>query len=103
MQNFGDPTRELYGIFEKGLLWFLVGERLRLRSNVELFMRRIKVSELNSWNVRRLAQLTSSELVWIVQQHVLSVRFRRIERLKIFLGTNVDLHMRRIKQMIMYI
>ena len=61
MQNFGDPTRELYGIFEKGLLWFLVGERLRLRSNVELFMRRIKVSELNSWKVRRLAQLTSSE------------------------------------------
>ena len=75
IQNFGDPTRVLYGIFVKGLLKFLVGERLRLRSNVELLTRRIKVSELNSWNVRRLTQLSSSEWVWIVQQQVVSVRF----------------------------
>ena len=29
--------------------------------NVELYMRRTKLSELNSWKVRRLAQLSSSE------------------------------------------
>ena len=49
-----------------------------------------------SWKVRRLAQLSSSEWVWIVQ-HVLSVGFRRIERLKIVFKTNFDLHMRRTK------
>ena len=43
------------------------------RPNVELFMGRTKLS---SWKVWRLAQLSSSEWVWIVQ-HVLSVCFRR--------------------------
>ena len=63
---------------------------LRTRPNVELFMRRTKPSELNSWKGRRLAQLSSSE-------HVLSVCIRRIKRKlqKRFPGTNVDLHMRR--------
>ena len=53
-------------------------------------------SELSSWEVRRLAQLSLSEWVWIVQ-HVLSVCFRRVERLNIVSGTNVNLHMRRTK------
>ena len=66
------------------------------RPNVELFMRRTKLNELRSWKFRRLAQLSSSEWVWIVQ-HVLSDFFRRIERLKIVSGTNVDLYMRRTK------
>ena len=49
----------------------------------EIFMRWTKFSELSSWNVWRLPQLSSSEWVWIVQ-HVPSVYFRRIkERLKI--------------------
>ena len=55
-----------------------------------------RLSELSSWKVRRLAQLKSSQWVWIVQ-HVLSVSFRRIQRLKIVSGTNVELHMRRTK------
>ena len=41
---------------------------LRPRPNVELFMRRTKLSESRWWKVRRLAQLSSSEWVWIVQQ-----------------------------------
>ena len=52
--------------------------------------------ELSSWKVRRLAQLRSPEGVWIVQ-HVLSVCFRRIERLRIVSETNVDPHMQRTK------
>ena len=49
----------------------------------EIFMRWTKISELSSWKVWRLLQLSSSEWVWIVP-HVLSVCFRRIkERLKI--------------------
>ena len=68
---------------------------LRPRRNVELFMRQTKLVELSSWKVRRLAQLlSSSEWVCIVQ-HVLFVCFRRIKRLKIVSGTNVDLHMQR--------
>ena len=59
-------------------------------------MRLTKLSELSSWKVRRLAQLSSSEWVWIVQ-HVLSVCYRRMERLTIVSGTNVELHMRRTK------
>ena len=54
-------------------------------------MRRIRLRELSSWKV--LAQLSLSEWVWIAQ-HVLSVCFRRIERLKIVAGKNVDVHMR---------
>ena len=42
-------------------------QTLRPRPNVELFMRRTKLSELRSWKVRRLAQLSSSEWVWIEQ------------------------------------
>ena len=61
---------------------------VRPRPNVELFMRRTKLSESRSWKVRRLAQLSSSEWVWI----------RRIEALKIACRTNVDLHMRQAKQ-----
>ena len=57
--------------------------------NVELFMRGTKLGELSLWNVRRLAQLSSSEWVWIVR-HVLSVY-------KIDSGANVDLRMRRNK------
>ena len=45
---------------------------LRPSSNVKLFIRRVKYSELSSWKVRRLPKLTSSaEWVWIIQ-HVLS-------------------------------
>ena len=66
---------------------------IRPRAKLELFLRRTKLSELSSWKVRRLAQLSSSEWVWIVQ-HVLSVCFRRIERLKIVFGTNVFFTMR---------
>ena len=63
----------------------------------EIFMRWTKLSELSSWKVWRLAQLSSSEWVWIVQ-HVLSVCFRRIkERLKIVSRTNVHPHMQRTK------
>ena len=67
--------------------------KLRLGPNGELF---IRLSELRSWNVRRLAQLSSSEWVSIVQ-HVLSVCFRWMRRLKIVSETNFDLHMRRTK------
>ena len=42
-------------------------QALRPTSNVELFMRRTKLSELRSWKVWRLAQLSSSEWVWIEQ------------------------------------
>ena len=56
------------------------------RPNVELFMRRTKLSELISLKIRRLAQLRSSERVWIVK-HVLSVCFTRIERPEIVSGT----------------
>ena len=66
---------------------------IRPRAKLELFLRRTKLSELSSWKVRRLAQLSSSEWVWIVQ-HVLSVCFRRIERQKIVFGTNVFFTMR---------
>ena len=52
---------------------------LRPWPNVELFMRRTKLSELSSWKVPPLAQVSSSEWVSIVQ-HVLSVCFRRLER-----------------------
>ena len=52
----------------------------------------------SSWNVRRLAQLSPSEWVWIVQHpDVLSVCFRRIEHLKIVFETNFDPHMQRTK------
>ena len=65
--------------------------------NVELFMRRTKLSELSSWKVPRLAQLSSSEQVRIVP-HVLSVCFRaRIERLKVVSGQTSIFHMRRNK------
>ena len=64
---------------------------LRPRPNVELFMRRTKLTELSKWKVQRLAQLSSSEWVWIVQK-VLPIGFKRIERLKIVsAGTNVDI------------
>lgn len=46
------------------------------RPDVELFIRRTKLSELISLKIRRLAQLRSSERVWIVK-HVLSVCFQR--------------------------
>ena len=39
----------------------------RPRTNVEIFVRLTKLSQLSSWNVRRLAQSSSSEWVWIVQ------------------------------------
>ena len=83
----------------RGTNWRLplpMNVNLRTRLNVELCMRRTKLSELSSWKVSRLAQLSSSEWVWIVQ-HVLSVYFRRTERLKIVSGTNVDLQMWRTK------
>ena len=47
-----------------------------VQTNVEVFMRRTKLSELIPRNVRRLAQLGSSERVSIVQ-HALSVRDKR--------------------------
>ena len=53
-------------------------------------MRKFVKSESTSGSVIK----SSSE--WIIQQ-VLSVRFRRIERLKIVSGTNVDLHVRETK------
>ncbi len=58
--------------------------------NVELHVKRTKLSELSSWLVRRLTQLSSSD--WIkIDQQVLSVCFSRIERVKIDCGRNVDL------------
>ena len=48
---------------------------LRPRPNVGLFMRQTKLGELSSRKVWRLAQLSSSEWVWVVQR-VLSVCFR---------------------------
>ena len=62
------------------------------RPNVELFMIRTKLSALGSWKVRRLAQLI--KFVWTsLDRPTRSVRSRRIERLKIVSGTNVDLQM----------
>ena len=69
---------------------------VRIRA-FQTFMRWTKLSELSSWKVWRLPQLSWSEWVWIVQ-HVLPVCFRRIKkRLKIVSRTNVDPHMRRTK------
>ena len=65
-----------------------LGEDITSRPNVQLFIRRTKLCELSSWKVRWLAQLSSSE--W-----VLSLCFRRTERLKIVSEKSVDLHMRR--------
>ena len=65
-----------------------LGKDIRPMPNVQLFIRRTKLCELSSWKVRCLLQLSSSE--W-----VLSLCLRRIERLKIVSGKNVDLHMRR--------
>ena len=63
---------------------------LRPRPNVELFMRRTKLSESISWKFRLMAQLISSqEWVWIVQ-HVPSVSASDGQKL-------IDLHMRRTK------
>ena len=80
------------------ILTFGCTRRMSLRPNVELFMRATKVTEWSSWKVRRLAQLSSTEWVWIVQ-HVLSVPFcfRRTERLKIVYARKVNLHRRRTK------
>ena len=50
---------------------------LGLGQTSNFFMRRTKLSKLSSWKARRLTQLSSSELVWIVQ-NVLSVCFRGI-------------------------
>ena len=77
-----------------------MNQTLGPKPNVEIFMRRTKLIELTSWKV--LAQLSSCEWVWIVQ-HVLSVCSRRIERLKIVSGTNVDFHMRRSKLIIKHV
>ena len=77
-----------------------MNQTLSPKPNVEIFMRRTKLIELTSWKV--LAQLSSSEWIWIVQ-HVLSVCSRRIERLKIVSGTNVDFHMRRFKLIIKHV
>ena len=79
-----------------------MNQTLGPKPNVEIFMRRTKLIELTSWKVRRLAQLSSSEWIWIVQ-HVLFVCSRRIERLKIVSGTNVDFHMRRTKLTIKHV
>ena len=60
---------------------------LRPRPNVELFMRRTKLSE---FKVHESSTSTSGS-VWIVQMNTF---YRRIERLKIVFGTNFDLYMR---------
>ena len=73
-------------------VWNLKNSGLVQTSNFS----RDEPSELSSWKVRRLAQLSLSEWVWIVQ-HVLSVCFRRIERVKIVSETNDNLHMRRTR------
>ena len=67
---------------------------LRPRPNFELFMKRTiwwVYTELNSWKDRRLAQLSSSYKKMSLDRPTRSVR------LKIFSGTNVDLHMWRTK------
>ena len=61
---------------------------LRPGLNVELFMRRTKLSESRWWKVRRLARVRLNEF---------GSSRRWTERLKIVSGTNVDLHMRRTK------
>ena len=60
---------------------------LRPRPNVELFMRRTKLSE---FKVHESSTSTSGS-VWIVHMNMF---YRRIERLKIVFGTNFDLYMR---------
>ena len=50
---------------------------LGLGQTSNFFMRRTKLSKLSSWKARRQTQLSSSELVWIVQ-NVLFVCFRGI-------------------------
>ena len=52
--------------------------KLRRRSNVELFRRQTKLSELSWWKIRHLAHLSSSEWVAIIQR-VLPVCFRRMD------------------------
>ena len=54
--------------------------KLRRRSDVELFRRQTKLSELSSWKIRHPAHLSSSEWVVIVQR-VLSVCFRKMDML----------------------
>ena len=54
---------------------------LKPKPNVELFMRRTKLSVLNSWNVRRLAIIIN----WAIN---LSVCLKRIEILNIVFRTN---------------
>ena len=60
---------------------------LRSRPNVELFMRRTKLSEFKVIE----SSTSTSGSVWIVQMNTF---YRRIERLKIVFGTNFDLYMR---------
>ena len=67
-------------------------------------MRWTKLSELSSWKVRRLAQLRSSERVWIVQ-HVLSACLRRIELTSEDRGTqrpNVSKYVRSVSDGLLY-
>ena len=54
--------------------------KLRRRSDVELFRRQTKLSELSSWKIRHPAHLSSSEWVVIVQR-VLPVCFRKMDML----------------------
>ena len=67
---------------------------IRPRAKLELFLRRTKLSELSSWKVRRLAQLSLSE--W--DRPTRSIRLLQTDRtshgLKILSWTNVHLHMR---------
>ena len=74
-------------------------EDLAMASYQTLIKQLLRLSNIkSSWNVRRLAQLSPSEWVWIVQHpDVLSVCFRWIEHLKIVFETNFDPHMQRTK------
>ena len=73
------------------------GRDLRPGPNLKLFTGRAKLRGLVMKSpTTRLAQLSLSEWVWIVQ-HVLSVCFRQIECLRIVTGTKVDVHVWRTK------
>ena len=46
----------------------------------ELHMRRTKLSELSLWQARRLTQLSSSDLIWIDQHVLTSIRLIQTDR-----------------------
>ena len=75
-ENINYMCKHHYDYYEVsfGTIWLISPYLflIRPRPNVKLLMRQTKLIELSSWKVGRLAQLSSSEWVWIVW-HVLSI------------------------------